>query len=548
MGKGQALSDDSSATPAQRQRGRPQQLPVDPYPQGSPRIDSTSRLAWLLATCRLFSPVTGGFSRAEFVRRMRDDGIALDGPRVSKWESGSQPIGHRHLTAYESAVGQPEGALHAANRMLLRASGQPLPGEDFSGTTVDDLDELFHLVEQRRATGGHWLRLAGDLGYYERVYLHAATWTQVCNQLIDELTRSSGVAFLRRYEAAVALLAHPQSRRHVTRSVGRFVMHPDAQSVAPALGLLREVGDEAAGELVLRLMRGDNRLLRRGAVGVAGAMAAQGSFEGDDVLTLERLVGFELSKGGDLSRRTDAIELATQLPDDAFQRVLAAMQDRGARQRVAESRDTMELVDGALARMLAESVAAYAEAARTRIAHDPDRMLRRLVREALFHVQRDRRHLAAVLIGLSPYGRAVAQSVLRLTREADPQVASLSWSLLRRLGHVIERDEVAEVACGEARTGLRARGFVTTGLSRGELNDAAADLLLEDARTSEAPSLQHAALFALGMADHSHLVKLSEDDGRGAARWWRTIGSALHDEDVPYDGLGQLPDLGSSAN
>ena len=108
-------------------------------------------------------------------------------------------------------------------------------------------------------------------GFYERVYVHAATWTTVCNQLIDELTRSSGVAFLRRYEAAVALLANPQSRRHVTRSVGRFVMHPDAQNVAPALGLLREVADEAAGELVLRLMRGDNGLLRRGAIGVAGA-------------------------------------------------------------------------------------------------------------------------------------------------------------------------------------------------------------------------------------------------------------------------------------
>jgi hypothetical protein len=539
-----ALSDDSSATFAQRRRGRPQRLPVDPHPHGSSSIDSTSRLAWLLATNRLFSPVTGEISRAELVCRMREDGIALDGPRVSRWESGSQPIGHRHLTAYEAAVGQPEGALQAANRMLLRASGQPLPSEGSSGTTVDDLDGLFQLVEQRRATGGHWLRLAGDLGVYERVYLHPATWTELCNQLVDELTRSSGVAFLRRYEAAVALLSDPRSRRHVTRSVGRFVMHPDAQSVAPALSLLREVGDEAAGELVLRLMRGDNRLLRRGAVGVAGAMAAaQGTFTGDDVLTLERLVGYELSKGGDLSRRTDAIELATQLPDDAFQRVLAAMQDRGARQRVAESRDTMELVDPGLARIVAEAVATYAEAATTPIAHDPDLMLRRLIREALFHVQRDRRHLAAVLLGLSPYGRAVAQSILRLTREDDPQVASLSWSLLRRLGHVVERDEVAEMACGEARTELRARGFVTTGLSRGKLNDDAADLLLETARSSPTRSLQHAALFALGMADHSHLTALCEvepERSRRGAIWWRTIGSSLHDDDVPTRVLARL--------
>jgi hypothetical protein len=509
-------------------------------------------MAWLLATCRLFSPVTGGMSRAEFVQRMRDDGIALDGPRVSRWESGSQPIGHRHLTAYETAVGQPDGALLAANRMLLRVAGQPLPSETFSGTTVDDLDELFQLVEKRQATGGHWLRLAGDLGFYERVYLHAATWTTVCNQLVDELTRSSGVAFLRRYEAAVALLAHPQSRRHMTRSVGRFVMHPDAQNVAPALGLLREVADDAASELVLRLMGGQSGLLRRGAVSVAGALAAQGAFGHDDIQTLERHAGHELRKGGDLSRRTDAIELATQLPETGFNRVLTAIKDRDIRRRVSQSRATMELVDSGLARIIAEGVAAYAEAASSsRAAPDPDQMLRRLVREGLFHVQRERRHVAAVLLGLSPYGRAVAQTVLKLTQESDDQVASMSWSLLRRMGHVMDREEVAAVACAETRTGLRARGFVTTGLSRGALDDDAADLLLKEARTSDAPSVQHAALFALGMADHSHLSELCEvepENRRRGAQWWRTIGSSLHDDDVPSDVLSQLPPRGSSAS
>ena len=260
------------------------------------------------------------------------------------------------------------------------------------------------MVEKREASGGHWLRLADDLNSYERVYLHPATWTMVCNRLVDELTRSSGIAFLRRYEAAVALLAHPQSRRHLTRSVGHFVMHPDAQNVAPALGLLREVADEAAGELVLKLMGDDNRLLRRGAVGVAGALAAKGLFADDVAVILEHHVGRELSKGGGLSRRTDAIELASQLPEEHFRRVLAAIKGREARRRIAQSRVTMELVDSGLARIIAEGVAAYAEAGTTRVAHDPDQMLRRLVREGLFHVQRERRHLAAVMLGLSPYG------------------------------------------------------------------------------------------------------------------------------------------------
>jgi hypothetical protein len=211
----------------------------------------------------------------------------------------------------------------------------------------------------------------------------------------------------------------------------------------------------------------------------------------------------------------------------------------------------MELVDSSTARIIAEGVAAFAEAATTKGAHDPDQMLRRLIREALFHVQRDRRHVAAVLLGLSPYGRAVAQTVLKLTGEADDQVASMSWSVLRRLGHVVERDEVAAVACAETRSGLRARGFLTTGLSRGRLNDGAADQLLDAARSSQTPSLQHAALFALGMSAHSHLAELCQDEpesSRRGAMWWRKIGSALHDDDVPTELLTQLPLLGNRAN
>lgn len=522
----------------QRTRGRPQRLPVDPYPRTSSRIHGDSRIAWLVATCRLYSPVTGGITRLEFIRRMRSAGIALDGPRVSRWESGSQPIRERHLTAYEEAVGQPEGTLLAANRMLRRAAGAPPSTDSFDLTSVDALDELFSVVERRHATGGHWLRLADGLAGYERIYLHPSTWTSVCDQLIDELTRSSGVAFLRRYEAATVLLANPQSRRHLTRSIGGFVMHPDAQNVAPALSLLREVADEAAGALVLRLMSSESGLLRRGAFGVAGSMAAQGSFGSEEVHALERHAGHELSKDGSLFRRTDAIELAAQLPEPGFDRILAAVRSRDARRRVAQSRATLELVDGPLAQIIAEGVAAYAEASTTRSSHNHDRMLRRLVREGLFHLQRERRHMAAVLLGLSPYGSSVAKAVLTLTHEADQQVASLSWSLLRRMGHLVERDEVASVACVEKRVGLRAHGFVTTGLSRGSLNDETADLLLEATRFAQQRPLQHAALFALGMANHSHLAELCENEPaktQRGAQWWRSLGSSLHDDDVPSD-------------
>ncbi len=283
-----------------------------------------------------------------------------------------------------------------------------------------------------------------------------------------------------------------------------------------------------------------------------GALAAKGLFADDVNDILERHVGHELSKGGGLSRRTDAIELASQLPEEHFHRVLAAIKGREARRRIAQSRVTMELVDPGLARIIAEGVAAYAEAATTRVAHDPDQMLRRLVREGLFHVQRERRHLAAVLLGLSPYGRAVAQSVLSLTKESDEQLASLCWSLLRRMGHVIERDEVAAIACNETRTGLQARGFVTAGLvprlAQRRHRRPAVEPPPARARPPRSSTPRCSRSAWPTTRTWSRSARSEPELSRRGALWWRTIGSSLHDDDVPPEAARQAGLRGSSAS
>ncbi len=70
-------------------------------------------MAWLLATTRLLSPATSELSRDAFMHQMRQHGISLDASRVSRWESGSQPVSARLLGAYESVVGLPTGTLLA---------------------------------------------------------------------------------------------------------------------------------------------------------------------------------------------------------------------------------------------------------------------------------------------------------------------------------------------------------------------------------------------------------------------------------------------------
>jgi hypothetical protein len=44
--------------------------------------------------------------------------------------------------------------------------------------------------------------------------------------------------------------------------------------------------------------------------------------------------------------------------------------------------------------------------------YDDDRMLTRLIREALFHRDSERRHLAALLISSSPFGSSVTDELL----------------------------------------------------------------------------------------------------------------------------------------
>jgi hypothetical protein len=498
-------------------------------------------MAWLLATSRLLSTCTAELPREAFLERVRARGVSIDASRISRWESGQLSATHKLIDAYEHVIGLPDGTLWATSRLLHRSVGEDARSatvRPMEARTSEELDDLFDRIESRAATGGHWLRMTSDLAHFERVYLHRTTWTTLCTQLVAELTRSSGIAFFRRYEAACALLAHPQGGRHLSRSLGRFVLHPDVQNVSPALTLLREVSDQGAGSLVLKLMSDDNKMLRRGAIGVAASMAARDSFPEGTHDLLERHAGRELSKRGVINRRIDAIALATQLPESSYERLLAAIPEPRVRLRVEHARETLELVPRDLARAVSEAVATYAEAATRRAAYDPDQMLRRLVRESLFHVQQERRHLASVLLAVSPYGEHVARAILDLASDPDDLVAAMSWSVLRRLGHVLDRKRVTDALVNEARDGIRARGLLTLGLTSGPLEDDAGDMMMATAKETSSDALRHAAVFALGMTDQERLRVLAADQPELArpVGWWRALGPALHDVDVRSPG------------
>ncbi len=525
---------DHATAQVQRRRGRPQRLPFDATPANQPDIDATRRTAWLFASTRLLSPATATMGRSAFIEAVRQTGIVLDAPRLSRWESGSAQAPARLLGAYEDLAELPRGTLRATSTMVQRVARVATPSISPPSMAEEQVDDLFAHVESGESTGDTWLDLAAELTRYDRIYLPVEAWTRLSTRLVNELTRATGISFLRRYEAAALLMRHPTSQRHLARALGVMVMHEDVQNAAPALALLSEVGDESAGELVVRLTQAQNRPLRRATVGVAAVMAARDLLPPGSQLALEGIAAAELRKGG-MGRRIAAIELATQLPEQHYDRVVPAMPDGPLRAQVASARVRRELAPADLARSVAETVASHAESTHQRAAHDPDQMLRRLVRESMFHVQRERRQLAATMISVSPYARATSQAVLRLTLERNELVSARAWAMLGRLSHVLDRNELR--ACiDEHRPALRARAFNTLGLVPGPLEDDVADGLLSSAADAPQHSLRHAATFALGMAGHDHVRHLSEhgvDDVRRASRWWVELGSAVHDRDLP---------------
>ena len=517
-----------------RPRGRPQRLPTDGHPIDSGAWDNAKRLAWLMATNRLLARDSAWAVRSQFIDALLDDGLSVDSSRLSRWEAGTVRPSASVLRAYEQRCGMADDSLTAADRLMHRTSGsQTLPTRCDDSLSVSEFDDLFERLEHRHdLTGGDWLRLSCGLAQVDTVYLHTSVWQVLCARLVNELTRSSGIAFVRRYEAATQLLTHRRAPRHLMRALGELVMDPHAQNVVPALTLLREVGDGAAADLVVRLIAGDVPLLRRGASIAAGGLAARDAFTGESLTQVERFVGSELRRAGDGSQRLDIIDIATQLPEDAFARILISADTRTQR-RLTRARLTGELAPVETARVVADQMAASAERALNRSAHDPDQMLRRLLREALFHAQRERRHLAATLIGLSPYGVCLAEIALESTHGRSDLVARMSWSLLRRLGHLIDREKVSAALDATDHPSRLAHGMITLGLASGPIDARTDTLLTTQATDSPHAAIRHAALFALGLSGHDRLHDLaaSGHDLATAAAWWIATGPALHDVD-----------------
>ncbi|MCR6030611.1 hypothetical protein GGQ22_04040 [Nocardioides sp. zg-579] len=535
------MTSTGESSGAARRRGRPQKLPVDKTPITELGVGVDQRVAWLLSTNRLLAPDPELARREAFLKVLKEQGVQVDNTRVSRWESGLQAVPGRVVATYERVLGRPEGSLVSIAAGLRRSFGTGAaprePSLSEADLTTGSFEGMLDAAERGDAGGAMWLRLAEDLHRFDHVFLRKEEWTRLCGRLVDELGVAVGPAYVRRYEAAATMLRHRAAQRPMLRAVGSFVVHPDTQVVAPVLNLLTELPDAPAGELVLRLLASDDGNQRRAAASVAAYKIARGHLQPDALPQLESAVLGALRRQDPLDGRLDFFDLAVHLPEPSWEQISGGLRTRRAFGMVTQARVTSELVPHAQTVAIVAELAATAQAQTpTQHSREPDPMLRRLLREALLHVHKARRHHAALVIAASPYAPAVAEQCLRLTGHPNDLLAARAWTVLMRVGHGGREDKVIRRARTEERPTIRTRALLNVGMARGGLANEDAVALADAVVTQQRPAERQATLFALGMQGATELKTLAEHENadlRRAAAWWRERGPAIHDADVP---------------
>lgn len=522
------VSSTRSAVPvdlAHRRRGRPYRLPDDPTPVQSPVAGLSHRVAWLLGVSRVHASDSRLARREPFIEELRALGIAADTSRLSRWESGRAPVPSSVLGAYERILGLAHGQLVAAAAGMIRGAervaARPEPLETDPAAAHQQLDELFEEAFSGAAAGHTWMKLCEVLTRERHLYLLPDSWAQVSELLADELGRASGLAYVSRFEALRMLIRNPASQRHAVKAVGALVTNPATEFVVHPLALLQEVEDQQATDLLLRFLDDGPGHLRAGSAWALAGQVARGHFAGPDLARLEYAAVDMLHRSRTPVHRLDALAIHAALPQESRERVASVRLDQESQLAVDLARDYAELVTPDVARSVSTRIAERVQD-QTVSAHsvEPDLMLRRLIREAIFHVSHERRHQAALLIAVSPYRPRMADELLLLARGSDERTAVLAMTALFQIADERHRSALLDLGFEDLRLPVRVTATLTLGQVVGTLSDTEMRVVMHG--LADEGAWGRAAFQVLGMAGAPCLTDPDLDSRHAeAATWWR---------------------------
>lgn len=521
-----------------RRPGRVQKIAYDDTPPSSRRPDVDARIGWLLAMSRLHHRDPRMADGRAFVLALNAAGCSASRSLVSRWESGEIPVSYEGLSGYERALGIEAGRLSSlAGNVRVAVPGvkarvvRPLldpTSKEFSHR----VDELIELAEDGHANAREWQELGWCLATVPLVHLRTATWEALASRLVALLSRAVKVAYRQYSTAALNLATLPRAQEMLTAAVADYITTPGAQVLAKPVGLLDQLPTRKAAEVVLDMIEDPpSESVFALAVWVAAQKVSRGDFTAEERTRLDLLL-LTLWRANPARAADELGELVARLPEGLRSTFTDAAAKAG-RRRLGYVVETGEDVAPDVAGLVSEETA---EAARARVpgvpAYDEDRMLPRLVREALFHRDSERRHLASLLIGASPFEEAVCDELLGLlaTPDAAPLVRVRAARLVRYLAGDVHRlralrfVEDPHDSVGRALT--QAVGHMT-------FTDFSDQVIRASLKEQWSPR-ERAKMYALGMSGSPVVETLARSEGapewqRTAARWWLSQGPAVRE-------------------
>lgn len=467
------------------------------------RPDLGRRFAWLLLTHRLRAdPAYADPARFAVALSEAGGGAAsqVSAAEVLGWEAAAERPPYDVVAAWEQVCGLTSGSLVTVGPFLASSVPDGSPGWPA------------------------WPLSAGARGQELMASVTngtAADADRAAQKLVTQLPRSVGVAYRQLSIAAAQLCTLPDVQDAVVTRIRQHVALGAVQQPSDPVRLLADVPTPASAALVLEMLeRPPTRTLLPVTVWVATRKLVQGHFTDAERARLEVAVLTRWRSGARTAQR-ELAELIAALPKgvrDTLVRAAAELMERGE-----ERSET-------LAAKIAADVAATALAATPGNApYDESPLLAQLVREALFHDQTDRRHLAAVLLETSAFRSGVADRVVALLGSVEDRALRFRAAVLacyvageshRMRLHRFLDDRQASVAMFATYALGRLPYAVTT------------DLALRRGLPSEPTPAAQARLHALGMTGSPVLATLASRTGvaewqRLAAEWWLDGGPAI---------------------
>jgi hypothetical protein len=300
--------------------------------------------------------------------------------------------------------------------------------------------------------------------------------------------------------------------------------------VTNPMGLLDRLPTREAARLILDVLdKPANDAVFGVAVWCATVKVAGGDFTPEERSELDMLV-LRQWRSDPVKASEDLAQLIASLPEGLRSTLVHAATKAGRRKLGYVVEHGEELV-ASKAKVFAHEVA---ERARAHVPQEPsydeDRMLERLIREAMFHRDSERRHLAALLVSASPFSVPVTDELLQVvTREGYPGWMRVrAATLVRYLSTDVHRmrmlgliDHPVDDIAAPIIQGLG--HMAPTPL---------ADQAIRNALGKEWSMRERAKVYALGMTGSEGLAAIlrakdAPEWQREAARWWVDHGSAI---------------------